>query len=312
MQLIACGHFFSKKEDMMKMLTIVQIFNNNVALIKLNDNRLAIVKGKGIVFQKEKGQQVDVNKVEKIFYLETAGSKENLYFLLKDIPIDVVTTTYEIVDVAQKEFGFSVLDYVYITLSDHIYGVYKRMQTNSFHESLVPDMHTEYPTEYAIGKRAVDIISNNLHIQLPKSEVKSIALHFINAQGTPGADKLDDSLTTTVNNIVQAVLSQNHILRTKENGNYYDRLMVHLQYLVDRLNQSENHGSAFTESLENSLEKSYPSSARIAKEIYNNLQKQLSATLGDNEKLYFIIHIQRLINEQPQNKNVNGGKKNGK
>lgn len=51
------------------MLTIVQIFNNNVALVKLNDNRQAIVKGKGIVFQKKKGQGVDVEKVEKIFYL---------------------------------------------------------------------------------------------------------------------------------------------------------------------------------------------------------------------------------------------------
>lgn len=57
------------------MLTIVQIFNNNVALIKLNDDRQAIVKGKGIVFQKKKGDQVDVNQVEKIFYLETAESK---------------------------------------------------------------------------------------------------------------------------------------------------------------------------------------------------------------------------------------------
>ena len=110
------------------MLTIVQIFNNNVALVKLNDNRQAIVKGKGIVFQKKKGQGVDVEKVEKIFYLETAESRENLYFLLKDIPIDIVTTTYEIVDVAQKAFDFPVLDYVYITLSDHIYGVYKRLQ----------------------------------------------------------------------------------------------------------------------------------------------------------------------------------------
>ncbi|WP_427910848.1 PRD domain-containing protein [Pediococcus parvulus] len=294
------------------MLTIVQIFNNNVALIKLNDDRQAIVKGKGIVFQKKKGDQVDVNQVEKIFYLKTAESKENLYFLLKDIPIDIVTTTYEIVDVAQKTFGFSVLDYVYITLSDHIYGVYKRIQANDYHESLVPDMHTEYPTEYRIGKRAVEIVSNNLHIQLPDSEVKSIALHFINAHGTPGADKLDESLTTSVNDIVQEILNKNHILRTKENGNYYDRLMVHLQYLVDRLNQSDTHVSDFTESLERNLESSYPNSAKIAKEIYDNLQKQLSATLSNNEKLYFIIHIQRLINEQPKNKDFNGGTYNGK
>lgn len=115
-----------------------------------------------------------------------------------------------------------------------------------------------------------------------------------------------------MNDIVQEILNQNHILRTKENGNYYDRLMVHLQYLVDRLNQSDTHSSAFTESLENSLENSYPSSARIAKEIFDNLQKQLSATLGDNEKLYFIIHIQRLINERPKNTDINGGIQNGK
>jgi Transcriptional antiterminator len=107
-------------------LTIKQVFNNNSAIVDLDSSQKAIVKGKGIAFNKSKGSKIDSSKIEKIFYLDTVDSQKNLYFLLKDIPIDVVTTTYEIVDYARKQFNYSVEDYIYITLSDHIYGAYKR------------------------------------------------------------------------------------------------------------------------------------------------------------------------------------------
>ena len=104
------------------MVEIAQVFNNNSALVNLGDHRQAIVKGKGIAFRRTKGNEIDSSKVEKIFYLNTKTAQENLYFLIKDIPIDIVTTTYEIIDYAIKKFDYNVLDYAYITLGDHIFG----------------------------------------------------------------------------------------------------------------------------------------------------------------------------------------------
>lgn len=281
------------------MVEIAQVFNNNSALVNLGDNRQAIVKGKGIAFKKTKGGQVDSSKVENIFYLNTKSSQENLYFLLKDIPIDVVTTTYEIIDYAKKEFNYNILDYVYITLSDHIFGSYQRLLANTYQESLIPDMSDQYPTEYLIASHGLDVINHNLRVHFPESEIKSIALHFINAKGEEStAGDLKEDTTKEINDIVTTILNNNKIYRMDGNGNYFDRFMIHLHYLAGRLDNEDSEDRDFSDKLESEMRKEYPRSSKIAKEIYSNLQEKLGTNLSSNELLYFIIHIQRLTQEK--------------
>ncbi|KRK93235.1 PRD domain-containing protein [Companilactobacillus futsaii] len=281
------------------MVEIAQVFNNNSALVNLGDHRQAIVKGKGIAFRRTKGNQIDSSKVEKIFYLNTKTAQENLYFLIKDIPIDIVTTTYEIIDYAIKKFDYNVLDYAYITLGDHIFGSYQRILSHTYQESLIPDMSNQYPVEYLISHHALDIIYKNLDIKFPESETKSIALHFINAKGAESQKSdLKEDTTKGINQIVKSILNANKIFRIDANSNYFDRFMIHLQYLAGRLNDSDEDDKEFSENLEREMKNSYPESFKIAKEIYDSLQSQLSVELDSNELLYFIIHIQRLIQEK--------------
>lgn len=281
------------------MVEIAQVFNNNSALVNLGDNRQAIVKGKGIAFKKTKGNQIDSKKVENIFYLNTKSSRENLYFLIKDIPIDVVTTTYEIIDYAKKKFHYDILDYVYITLSDHIFGAYQRLLANTYQASLIPDMSNQYPTEYLIASHALEVINHNLRVNFPKSEIKSLALHFINAKGEESsAVELKEDVTKEINDTVTKVLNQNQIYRIGDNGNYFDRFMIHLQYLAGRLDSDNDDDKDFNNRLEKEMKDEYPRSSKIAREIYDCLQTKLQTKLNSNELLYFIIHIQRLTQEK--------------
>ena len=281
------------------MVEIAQVFNNNSALVNLGDHRQAIVKGKGIAFRRTKGNEIDSSKVEKVFYLNTKTAQENLYFLIKDIPIDIVTTTYEIIDYAIKKFDYNVLDYAYITLGDHIFGSYQRILSHTYQESLIPDMSNQYPIEYLISHHALNIIYKNLHVKFPESETKSIALHFINAKGAESQKSdLKEDTTKEINQIVKSILNANKIFRIDANSNYFDRFMIHLQYLAGRLNDSDDDDKEFSENLEKEMKKSYPGSFKIAKEIYDSLQSQLSVELNSSELLYFIIHIQRLIQEK--------------
>ncbi|KRO00162.1 PRD domain-containing protein [Companilactobacillus kimchiensis] len=285
------------------MVEIAQVFNNNSALVDLGDKRQAIVKGKGITFKKTKGAQIDSGKIENIFYLNTKSSRENLYFLIKDIPIDVVTTTYEIIDYAKKEFNYSILDYVYITLSDHIFGAYKRVLAHTYQASLVPDMHDQYPTEYLIARHALNVINQNLRVDFPESEIKSIALHFINAKGEESkTSDLKKDMTKEVNDIVTSILNKNQIYRIESNGNYFDRFMIHLQYLAGRLDNDDDNEKDFSNRLESEMKVEYPQSSSIAREIYEKLQMRFDTKLNSNELLYFIIHIQRLTKEKITNK----------
>nr|SFZ87132.1 Beta-glucoside bgl operon antiterminator, BglG family [Loigolactobacillus rennini] len=283
------------------MLKIAQVFNNNVALVDLDDHRQAIVKGKGIVFHKHRGDSITTENVEKIFYLETKTSQQNLYFLMKDIPIDVVTTTYEIIDLAEHQYHLPVLDYIYITLSDHLYGAYKRYQAHTYADSLVPDLHVQYPTEYAVADQALKIINHNLGVRFPDSEAKNIALHFINAYGESDTEQSFSRISAQdVNKLVQRILKRHMILRSTSNSNYYDRFMIHLQYLIDRIQRLDTDNATIVPAVAAELKESYPRSYAIANEIFTEIKSKLYPSMSENERLYFIIHIQRLINEKPR------------
>lgn len=292
---------------------IAQIFNNNVALVDLDNHSQAVVKGRGIAFKKKRGDVIPANQIEKIFYLATETSRQNLYFLLRNIPIDVVTTTYEIIDLAKKQFHLKVLDYIYITLSDHIYEAYKRYQAGTYQESMVPDFHIQYPAEYAVAKQALQIIAANLGVQFPPSEVKNLALHFINAAGEDDNEQaFDQSNEASLSQLVQRVLKRHKITRSPANGNYYDRFMIHLQYLVDRLQRVDTDSVAIVPEVATELEQNYPKSYKIASEIFDEIKENLYHGMSEDERLYFIIHIQRLINEAPAEEQTSDGKTGGK
>lgn len=281
-------------------LIIKKVFNNNTAIVDLGDNQQAIVKGKGIGFQKSKNSSLDSSKIEKIFYLDSDDSQKDLYFLLKDIPIDIVTTTYEIVDYAKKKFGYQVLDYVYITLSDHIYGAYQRYLAGQYKPSNIPDMSDKYIDEYLIASKGLNIINQNLQINLPESEIKNIALHFINAKGKTTEDDLKTTDQVDFNKLIKTVLIRNNIFRTKSNSNYYDRFMVHLQYLSQRLhNMTED--TAFDQKICLEMERNYPGSTSIAKQVSMEIDHAMGVQLNSKELMYFIIHIQRITQEDGLN-----------
>jgi transcriptional antiterminator len=294
--------FSRRKKELDHMLTIARALDNNAVLVNLNHERQALVQGKGIGFNKKSGDLITPDRVEKIFYLDSKVSQQNLYFLLKDIPIDVVMTTYEIIDMAKKQFHIQVLDYIYITLSDHIYGAFKRLQAGKYVETMVPDLSAQYSREYAAAMKALHIINTNLHANFPATEVRSLALHFINASGDDSEEQeeLKAGPGEEVSKIVLGILNKNGIYRTAKNGNYYDRFMVHLQYLVDRIRHLESDNTRLAPAVENQLRTNYPHSYRIGVEIFQQVKQRLYPGINDNERLYFIIHIQRLTDEMIQ------------
>ena len=96
--------------------------------------------------------------------MKTEESKENLFALLKDVPLDFVTVTYD------------------VTVTDHIYCAYQSIQTGNYQSSKLPDVSNEYPIEYQIGEEALSIFKLKLFDGFPEDELGRIAIHFINAK----------------------------------------------------------------------------------------------------------------------------------
>lgn len=103
------------------MYRIIHPMNNNVALVQNELQQELIVIGSGIAFGKKKNDLVADDKVEKVFRLNTDESRENFMALLKDVPLDFITTTYEVIDTLSKKYAYPVQEYIYVTLTDHIF-----------------------------------------------------------------------------------------------------------------------------------------------------------------------------------------------
>lgn len=90
------------------MYKLIRSLNNNAALVKDKQNNEAVIMGLGITFQKKKGDLIREEKVEKIFLIKNNETKENLLMLLKDVPLDFVSVTFEVIDQLVAQFHYPV------------------------------------------------------------------------------------------------------------------------------------------------------------------------------------------------------------
>ncbi|MGM0168800.1 transcriptional antiterminator [Enterococcus sp. AZ135] len=278
------------------MYRVVQVLNNNIAIVKKN-NEQAIAMGKGLVFQKKKGDLLSEDSIQNLFVLKSEESKQNFSFLLKDVPLDFITTAYEVIENAVKKYQYSVQEYIYVTLTDHIYWNYKRLVKGEYQNSLLPDISEQYPTEYQIAEDALRIIKERLDIAFPEDELKNISIHFINAQGktpepvTSPPDFYDDQ--KRVLEIIEEYLRKRNIVRTEKTQNFYDRLMIHLRYMLERTEEVEV--DEFAKKLEADLKRDYPEAYSVAEGMYQIINETIGLKLNASEQVYFTIHIQRLL-----------------
>lgn len=277
------------------MFRIVQALNNNVALVKNEQDEQAVVMGLGIVFQKKKGDLITPSKVEKVFLLKTEESKENFLTLLKNIPLDILTVTYNMIDDLVAKYHFPVQEYLYVTLTDHVYLVYQKLLKGAYQESQLPDISAAYVTEFQMAQEAVVILNQKLSVTFPDDEVGRMALHFINAKGDyEVSDNNKEDATKKVLALIEDKLAKNNIKRSTENSNLYDRLMIHLTYLINRLQMNQQDNASLI-NLEEYVKTDYPKAYQIGQAIYDLIGQELKIDLSRSERVYLVIHIQRLL-----------------
>ncbi|MFM0599110.1 PRD domain-containing protein [Streptococcus suis] len=278
------------------MFRIVQALNNNVALVKNENEEQAVVMGLGITFQKKKGDVIAQNKIEKIFQLKSNESKENLLTLLKDVPLDFITVTYDIINSLTNIYQYPVQEYLYVTLTDHIYFSYQSLLKGTYQNSKLPDISSEYSLEYQMAREALEILRQRILEDFPEGEVFRIALHFINAKGENQVlTASQENLSKNLNCLIEQELQKHGIRRTKENSNFYDRFMIHQTYFIERIERSQLDSNPPLENLETYIKDQHPEAYRIGSDIYDLIAKVTGTDLSKTEKVYIVLHIQRLL-----------------
>ena len=277
------------------MYRIILPMNNNVALAKNEHQEEVVLIGSGIAFNKKKGDVVLESKIEKIFRLRTEESKENFVALLKDVPLDFITVTYDVIDTLSKKYHYPVQEYIYVTLTDHIYCSYQAVQQGRYKDSALPDASEKYPVPYQIAQEAVAIYRDRLLDSFPDDEVNRIAYHFINAEGDSnpvGQSQLDKR--KEILGAVEEELREQGIRRTADNSNFYDRFMIHLNYFLDYLDRSRDDNVALLE-MESQIKLTYPEAYQIGSSLYEIIAQKTGIDLYHSERVYLVLHIQRLL-----------------
>lgn len=252
--------------------------------------------GRGVAFHKQRGDLIQDENVDKVFEIKDKNTVNDLTTLLANVPLDFVTTSYDLIDQVQAKYKFAVEPYIYVTLTTHLFGAYQRLIKNEEDVNYLPDLSDAYPIPYKIADDIITGFRNSLDISFPESEHKSISLHFINAHTSDGINDGKNQIENDeIIEVVQDELNRNGIYRKQTNANDYDRLLVHLKYFINRLNNNEPDSLPISEGMIGEIETNYSQAWHIVQHIKELMEEKLQIKLSLSEQTYLTIHIQRLI-----------------
>ncbi|EGT4719879.1 PRD domain-containing protein [Clostridioides difficile] len=277
-------------------MIINKILNNNV-VITLDDNgEEVIVMGKGIGYQKSKGNLIDKTKVNKVFRISNKEISNKLQELLNNIPIEHMKLSSEIIEYAQIKLNKKLNESIYISLSDHTYSAIQRMKEGiNVKNAILWEIKRFYKEEFEIGMKALDIIENKTGIKLPEDEAGFIAFHIVNAQLSEG-----HTLASDITKLIQEVLSivRYHFrIEFHEESVFYYRFIMHLKFFAQRLLLDSAHEGETDKELLSIIKSKYNKEFECVVKIKNFIKKQYNYILTDDELIYLTIHLAKVVKD---------------
>lgn len=280
-------------------MIIKKVLNNNAAIVVGEKNEDLVVTGLGLAFQKKIGDELDEDKLERIFRMESKETSKKLQDLIRDIPVEYFDITEEIVVLVKNNITKNINENIYLTLTDHICFAVERIKKGyDLKNPLAWEISRFYSSEYQIGSSALKIIENKFGVALPKDEAASIAMHIVNAElnvemsnGVKLVKILQDELT---------IIKYHFGIEFDENSLAYQRLVTHLKFFAQRVINGEKEVNQDNE-LFKMVVKQYPKAYECALKIGKYIYEKHNYQVQDSELTYIIVHIERNI----QNHKVN-------
>lgn len=278
-------------------MIIKRILTNNAVVIDDENQQEKIVCGKGIAFKKRPGMEIDEMSINQTFILEGGGEYSRFEQLLKDVPLEYLELSSEIINMAKLEFAKKFKDNVIITLSDHLYVAIKRCREGmTISNPLLWDIKNFYEIEYDIGLRALELIKNKFHIQLPNDEAGFIALHIVNVE--LDEDNMDHIFQVT--KVIQEIMTivKYHFHAEFDTSNvYYYRFITHLKFFALRLLKDNQFNEDEENELLDVVKDKYCTSYECVLKIKDFLEKKYNYTLQEDEIVYLTIHFHRVVHK---------------
>jgi len=276
-------------------MKIEKVINNNLVRSFNQQKQEFLVMGCGLGFKKTIGDEIDQTKIEKIYTMESEEKSNQLELLLEKMPIEYIQTANAIVEYAKISLSKNLNDNIYLTLTDHISFAIERQQKNiPIKNALLWEIRRFYNHEFLIGKEALNLIENHLHVCLPEDEAGFIALHLVNATIEGGSMDQTKEMMGIIQDIT-GIVHYHFNLQIKETSLNYERFITHLKFFVKR--SFIGHQNIETQEDMNFFEmitKQYTKEYHCVLKVAEYMQRQHQITLTTDEMIYLTIHIHRI------------------
>jgi beta-glucoside operon transcriptional antiterminator len=273
-------------------MRINKVLNNNAVVVK-DGAQEKIVMGNGIAFQKGKNDIIQKNKVEKIFVLHE-GSSKKFQQLLLTLPEKHIEIAERIISHAEGTMDIPLNDHLHIALTDHLSFALERLEQGfAIQNKLTHEIKFLYKKEFEVGLWARDLIKKELDVEIPLDEVAHIALHVHTA-------KLDShSMTATLE---KATILRDFVEKVEgklgitidENSISYQRLITHLRFALNRIDQGVAIDPMEDDILE-LMKTNYEAAFECSKTVLEELNQEYGIAFPESEISYISLHIQRLM-----------------
>lgn len=275
-------------------MKITKRLNNNVVIAKINQEE-RIVMGKGLAFGKQNGQALDKDKIDKIFRL-TNSEQERMLTLLNEIDQNVLLVTQHIIVQANQLYDKPISESIYLSLTDHIdYAIKRTREKHIIKNPLLYEISKLYPQEYELSLNALHSINDQFDVQLPNDEAGFIAMHIVNASMDENIANIYE-ITKITKNLLD-IVRYHFNLHMNEEELTYSRFMTHLKFFSQRIINHEALNDVTDESLLHAVQKKHTKSNSCVDKIADFLFKNYHHQLSNDERVYLILHIARLLKQ---------------
>ncbi len=273
-------------------MRVIKKINTSAVLCKDDNDRQLVALGRGIGFT-DIGNEVDLDHVDRTFYDVDARYLD----VIGDLPSDILEFASQFADIASGMFSYELSPNIAFILADHIAFAIKRAREHiDVKMPLAFDVAQQFPLEYRLGTLIVDRIGTTLGTVLPADEAAGMAMVFINNISMPGASATAEVDWDFVRFLEQATRGIEGIMGVSidRQGFNFARYATHLRYLYRRIraNEAITSGNA---SMYESLKGDYPDIVRCVDHLDNLIMRELGRSLTDEEKLYLLLHVNRII-----------------
>ena len=273
---------------------VEKVLNNNVVIANHPMYGEVVSIGKGLGFNRKKGDELSPELAEKTFVLKSEKEQENYKKLLPKIDQNLQAAIIESILLINNRVPGKLNEHIHVGLTDHLlFALHRVSQGMTIKNPFLKETITLYPFEHNIAVEVVDLIQDKTGIGLPEGEIGFITLHIHSAIANKDLSDVNQYSQLTFQ-LIQVIEEQLNVHINKDSIDY-SRLIRHLRFMMDRVQSGEVVDEP--EKIALLLKEEYPICYNLSWKLIKIMQHKLGKPVCDAEAVYLTMHIQRLQNK---------------